>query len=184
MFWPSDCEVNIQKHLNSVGWFGSCSYGLWPGEGPPRREGFPLGAQRRSHGRGETVWRNTQVCRRRHQAGDYDQGAFQVILRAGLHVWDRWMSAAVAVSNLPFCCQISGEDAQREKWPVVDELSGLRTSEAAYFQSYPGRGASQQKISPVPTRPQQFAPLKRLQRLQAGTNSVFWPNLLQNDVWC
>lgn len=27
-------------------------------------------------------------------------------------------------------CRISGKDAQREKWPVVDQLSGLRTNEA------------------------------------------------------
>lgn len=68
------------------------------------------------------------------------------------------MSAAVAANHfLTFARQLSGEDAQREKWPVVDELSGLRTNRAPPVLKYPGRGASQQKTSPVPTTPQHSA---------------------------
>lgn len=90
-----------------------------------------------------------------------------------------------SVSNLPSSL-VANLRRRCSTWKMAS--SGSAGSEwsvvASQFQNYPGRGATQQKTSPVPTRPRGSTPEKTPLRLEAGTNSVFWPNVLQNDVWC
>lgn len=99
-----------------------------------------------------------------------------------------WMQpTAQTVSNASVWCRISGEDVQRQKWPIVDQLPGLRTNEASWrHSSTSAQQEAHRSRRPPLCRPDlNMLPFEKTPlRLEAATNSVFWPNLLQNDVWC
>lgn len=119
-----------------------CSQGLWSGQDPPGWEGFPLGAQRGPHGRGETVWRHPQVRCGRHQAGDHDQSksfasggarcAVSISVYPLVVMTERLLAVSVEMICLSralyaessvLCFVITGENAQREKRAVMDRFA-------------------------------------------------------------